>query len=281
MKKLLSLLLILILSTCNVYAANQWRKGTGEDVILGTENISDIDTVSFQNIVDPLDRLLSNYRDGVEVAYASSSTITVSAGEIICSNAAGTVRLMVKNTSATTVDWTDLDTGAEQASTTYYLYAIVTNTTDATFTVKISASSTTPSGVTYYKRIGSFYNDSSSNISRTQVYNQPYRPSATDSSGAGIITAIYDYNTSASSFTSYVSSLKVCYGTITIASGASQAITNLPFSSSSSYVVALTEGETTSVANELLKYLRNSGSQATIYNDSSFSLDIGWIMIGQ
>jgi hypothetical protein len=87
------------------------------------------------------------------------------------SNAAGTVRLMLANAAATSVTFTDIDTGAEAASTTYYVYAIGSATTDTEFTVKISASATAPTGVTYYKKIGSFYNDASSNIVKTTITN--------------------------------------------------------------------------------------------------------------
>lgn len=153
------------------FPATEWQKGTGEDVILGTENISDIDKISFENISDPLDRLLSNYRQGCALAYATAATITVQSGEITCSNAAGTIRRMRQNTSNTTVSWSDIDTGAEATSTTYYIYA-VSDADAVTFTCKISTSSTTPTGVTYYKKLGSFYNDSSGNI--TQISNDGF-----------------------------------------------------------------------------------------------------------
>ena len=279
MKRILMLTLIMVLFASVVFGADQWDK----DQLDGGISVSDIDYYNQINN-EAQDRMLSNYRDGVEVSFASTSTITVSAGEIACPNAAGSVIRYRKNTAATTVDITSntyWDTGAEDEdpSTTYYLYALA-DTDATTFTVILSTNASTPTG-TYYKRIGSFYNDASSNIDRTKVYNQPYRPMPTDSSGAGIITAIYDYNTSASSFTAKFSSMKVAYGTQTISNTSNQAITNLPFSSSSSYVVSLTEGETTTVANELLKYVRNSGGQFTIYNAANSTLDIGWIAIGQ
>ena len=146
-------------------AATEWEKGTGEDVILGTENASDIDTISFQNIVDPLDRLLARYREGCKLVYASVATITVNLGEVVCTNTAGTIRKFRRNTSNTTVAWTDIDTGSEAISTTYYIYAVA-DADATTFTCKVTTSSSAPSGVTYYKRLGSFYNDSDSNITK-------------------------------------------------------------------------------------------------------------------
>lgn len=115
-----------------------------------------------------LDRLLANYREGMTLSYSSATTVAVSAGEVVCSNSDGSVRKMRQNTSATNVTFSDIDTGSEASSTTYYIYANCdADATTATF--KISASSTAPTGVTYYKRLGSFYNDSSSNIQ--YVYN--------------------------------------------------------------------------------------------------------------
>jgi hypothetical protein len=70
---------------------------------------------------------------------------------------------MRQNTSATNVTFSDIDTGAEEASKTYYIYANCdADATTATF--KVSLSSTAPTGVTNFKRLGSFYNNASSNI---------------------------------------------------------------------------------------------------------------------
>nr|NQU92748.1 hypothetical protein [Bacteroidota bacterium] len=53
--------------------------------------------------------------------------------------------------------WADLDTGSESTGT-YYLYGNC-DADATTFTVKISASSSAPTGATYYKQLGSFSND--------------------------------------------------------------------------------------------------------------------------
>jgi len=147
------------------FATVQWRNGTGAETPPGSTNPGDIDDVIYDNIVAPLDNLLADGRFGCKLAYASAATLTVGAGSIVLSNTADTVRLMARNLSATTVAWTDIDTGSEAASTTYYLYAIASAVSDTVFTVKISTSSSLPAEVTYYKRLGYFTNNSDSNIS--------------------------------------------------------------------------------------------------------------------
>src|SRR3990167_1659753 len=169
MKKFLFIILMLL--ALPAFADNQWRGGAGENTILGTENVSDIDAASLADIVDPLDRLLTGYRENMTVVYASASSLSVGAGEVVVSNAGGTIKMMMRNTAATTVTFSDIDTGAEASATTYYLYAISTGASVSTSTFKISASSTAPSGATYYKKQASFYNNASSNIDKSQIYN--------------------------------------------------------------------------------------------------------------
>jgi len=170
MKKLLVLFLMFALIV-PAFAGNQWREGTGQDTILGSISPSDIDKDSFENGFDPIGRLNSNYREGVGISYASASTLTVSSGELMLSNAAGSIPLMQSNTSAITVDWSMIDAGAEESSKTYYLYGYQATATDTDFDISISLSSTTPTGITYYKRIGSFYNDASGNITYDGISN--------------------------------------------------------------------------------------------------------------
>lgn len=159
MKKLLFAFLALLIAF-PAFAADQWDKS----IPLGTTEINDYDVVFPANF-NALDRLLSNYNQGVRINYSSASAVSVSAGSIVCSNSDGTVRRFRKNAAATTVDWDDIDTGTEQASTTYYVYAVADTDIEG-FTLKISASSSAPSGATNYSKIGSFYNDSDSDITR-------------------------------------------------------------------------------------------------------------------
>ena len=109
-----------------------------------------------------IDRLLSNYQT-CNLNYASVSTITVGIGEVVCSNSDGSLRKFRANTSATTVTWADIDVSAEGSSTTYYVHAVA-DTDATTFTCKISTSETAPTGCTYYKSLGSFYNNSDGDI---------------------------------------------------------------------------------------------------------------------
>ena len=140
------------------YSADEWDVSRPA----GTESVSDLDTL-LQTNNEALDRVLSTHIQGLFPTKASDSTLSISVGSVVCSNSDGSVRKFRANTSATSVAWTDIDTGAEAASTTYYLFAVA-DTDATTFTVLISTSSTTPTGATYYANIGSFYNNVSSNI---------------------------------------------------------------------------------------------------------------------
>jgi len=180
MKKLLVLLMSFGL-VFSAYAGNQWRVGTTAKTIPGATNISDIDEASYEDMTAPLDRLLSNFRENCVVSYASTSTVTVGAGEIVLQNSAGTITLMQQNAAATTVTWGMIDTGSEAASTTYYLWAYQATATDTDFDVTISTSSSAPSGKTYYAKLGQFYNNSSSNIE--QVKNDDTKPEILISTG--------------------------------------------------------------------------------------------------
>ena len=173
MKKLFLALLLVVFLSVNAQAAYEWRHATGEDTILGTENPSDIDSASYQDIVAPLDRVLGTHRQGCDLSYTGVSEIAVATGEVVCSNTAASVRKFRQNTSATSVDWDNIDTGSEDTSTTYYIYAVADADAN-TFTVMISASSTSPTGATYYRQLGSFYNDSDGDIVEASVYANNY-----------------------------------------------------------------------------------------------------------
>jgi hypothetical protein len=80
------------------------------------------------------------------------------------SNSGGSIRLMVANTSTTTMSSTNIDTGSISPSSTYYIYAYASSTTATTFSVVFSSSSTSPTGITYYAQIGKLTTDGSSNF---------------------------------------------------------------------------------------------------------------------
>jgi len=183
MKKILFLVILaLSIIGCqvkNCYAANEWRAGTGANTILGSISPSDIDSDSYEDIVAPLDRLLAGYRKDCDVAYSSASAITVGTGEVVCSNSAGSIRKFRRNTSSTTVTFANLDTGSE-VENTYYVYA--NGDADATtFTCVVSLSSSAPTGVTYYKRLGYFTNNSSLDIDSDGVIDDDASPVANGS----------------------------------------------------------------------------------------------------
>jgi len=117
---------------------------------------------STQANTDSLKNLLLGYYKGCDVAYKGAADLYVRAGEIAIPDASGNLRFR-RNTSDLTVDWTNIDTGSEAGSTQYYVYAVA-DAAGTTFTVKISTNATTPTGCTFYRLIGTFYNDASSNI---------------------------------------------------------------------------------------------------------------------
>jgi len=162
MKKLIFIMMAVLIAG-PVYPA-QWNK------LLPAATDQKIDwPVASQANNDALERTLQGYREGLRLTYSSTSTLVVTAGQVWVSNATGTVRLALSNAASTNVTFTNIDTGAEAASTTYYVYAVAAAADSEAVTFKVSLSATAPSGVTYYKRLGSFYNDASSNI--TQIYN--------------------------------------------------------------------------------------------------------------
>lgn len=119
-----------------------------------------------------MDTLFSNYRNGLDLIYKSSTAITISTGEAVVSNSGGSTRLFLQNTSSSDITASNLDSGSSfSAGTTYYVYCGTSTATASTCTYYISTSSTSPSGVTYYKKLGSFYSDSSSAISLPSSYD--------------------------------------------------------------------------------------------------------------
>ena len=169
MKKLFGLFLVFgILFQTPVYSADQWD----ESQVAGTRNASDIDAYMIVNN-EALDRVNRYLKFGMGINYATAATLTVLTGSIAIPNAGATTIRWRSNTASTSVGWSDIDTGAEASSTTYYVYA--TADTDITGIVfKISASSSAPSGSTYYRAIGQFYNNSSSDITDVVSYRQDY-----------------------------------------------------------------------------------------------------------
>ena len=98
--------------------------------------------------------------------------------------------------------------------------------------------------------------------------------------GAGA-ASILDYGTSASSSTGKtLPALHVCYGTVTVGANSSQAITNLPFTSATSYATTCTFKATGSSEIDGPFATNNSGAQTTIYSADGSERDLYWIAIG-
>lgn len=122
-----------------------------------------------------LKALLKNFRANASCVYKSATELTVTAGELYIGDASGNGAYR-QNTSDTTVGWGNIDTGSEENSTIYYVYALA-DSAATTFTVKISKSATetafrTSATATYCRKIGTFYNDSSGNIVRVADLNR-------------------------------------------------------------------------------------------------------------
>lgn len=105
--------------------------------------------------------LLDMMKDG----YAGGRCYKKDADEIyvgpfagIIANAAGTVKKLRISTSVTTLSAANLDTGSFAALTYYYIYATA-DSAATTPTFVISASASAPTGYTYYRRLGWFYNE--------------------------------------------------------------------------------------------------------------------------
>lgn len=282
---MLHLLLVLLLVSTQAWATTQWRNGTGVNTLLGSSNASDIDSNSYNNIVKPLDDLLSNYHQSLGIYYSSASALTVSPGSVMVSNSDGSIRLTLYNSTSTSIDFTNIDTGAEASGTTYYVYAIAASASATSATFKISANSTSPSGATYWKKIGTFVNNSSSDINAASITTESYGNSVNDLNGAPMVQAIYDYGTSSSSFTNKTGSLKVVFGNTGSLSGCGGAfsITNLPFSSSSSYMIIASQSGSATGGTGLVS--QSSGSAATITNacdvtGSNPSKSFNWVGVG-
>ena len=160
MRKILSVLSILFLLTSNSWATVGWNKS----IPATSENPQAISPDVIENNT-ALDLMLQDYRSGhVTVSLISTSEIDIGTGGVMLQNSGGSVRLMVANTTVTAMSSTNIDTGSISPSSTYYIYAYASSTTATTFSVIYSASSTSPTGITYYQQIGKFTTDGSSNF---------------------------------------------------------------------------------------------------------------------
>jgi hypothetical protein len=106
----------------------------------------------------------------IKFSYTDAATISASVGISRPQNSGGTVRKMRRLTSAASITFADIDTGAEANSTAYYIWG--TGDTATTVPVfKISTSASAPTGMTHYELLGGFYNDGSGNIIENSIWS--------------------------------------------------------------------------------------------------------------
>lgn len=117
---------------------------------------------SDQSYQENIKNLLIDLKTGCKLTSNANDSVEIQAGSVAIPDSGGNVRWR-RNTSALTVNWDDIDTGAEANSTRYYVF-IVADSVGTTFTGKISLSPTAPTGLTYFRLIGSFFNDSGGDI---------------------------------------------------------------------------------------------------------------------
>ncbi len=169
MKKILCLLITGMFLASNVYGAdiNDWSRGTGVDVVEGTETISTLDDQITNYMQAPLEKALLKHITGCTITVTDDEVLTISAGNVVTTSATGIIR-MRQNISTATVDNTaadvgGLDTGSVAADTWYYVYGIA-DADATTFTLILSTSATNPTNAAalYYRLIGCALTDSDS-----------------------------------------------------------------------------------------------------------------------
>jgi hypothetical protein len=127
-----------------------------------TGGVAITSVVDHRQLTPPNLRVYQNYRQGCIVSYDTVSTIKINPGEIELGSTSSAGRR--KNSSAISLAWTDIDVGAEAASTLYFVWAYPDPNNSTNFLGKISVSSTDAVGISNERLAGWFWNDSSSNI---------------------------------------------------------------------------------------------------------------------
>lgn len=232
-----------------------------------------------------LDTLLSNYRQSEKLIYKNSTTLTVTAGEVVVSNSGASTRLFLQDSGNTDITTTNLDSGSSfSAGTQYYVYSAASSATASSSTYYISLSSSAPTGPTYYKQLGSFTTDGSGNVISNKVYSLAYGAVNADSNGQPPVQAVYNYGSSGSAYTLKTGGLLVAFGTTgSISPSSSTSISNLPFTSASTYSVTTSTASTSPGMG--CQANNSSGSSMTISAQnvsagSNFNVTCNWVAIG-
>lgn len=104
--------------------------------------------------------------------------------------------------------------------------------------------------------------------------------SSANPSWVNALAAVADYGSSATASTArQATAIKVAFGYQSISGGGTQAITNLAFSSSTSFVVIVSM-DTTAGVSEDVTASRDSGSQVTLKNQQASTRTVMWFAIG-
>lgn len=99
-----------------------------------------------------------------QITWIDADTIEIAACAVAMHN--GSNYVFKENTLALQIKLSvDLDTGSEAANTWYDVY-LIGDGSGSTYTAKFVLQGNTPSGATYYKKINSFLNNSSSNLEK-------------------------------------------------------------------------------------------------------------------
>lgn len=160
MKRILLTISLLILSS-PAWAVTQWNKAIPAS---SDSKSAWPGQVTAQWSI--MDTLLSNYRQGENLVYKNTTTLTVTLGQIVVSNAGGSLRLFLNDSGNTDLTSANIDTGGSFSnSTTYYVYAGATSGTAASSTYYLSLSSSAPTGPTYYVQLGYLTTNASGAIS--------------------------------------------------------------------------------------------------------------------
>lgn len=94
------------------------------------------------------------------------------------------------------------------------------------------------------------------------------------------LSSILDYGTSGSVSTAKTApNLKIAYGTLSVSGNSTGTITNLVFTSSSTFSATCSFNDSTQVSEDC-GILRDSGAQCTIRNSQASTRAIAWIAIG-
>lgn len=139
------------------------------------------------------------YQKAPQIAYNSTTSFDILAGDVVVKNAGGTIKKLRRNTGTVNVTASNLDTGV-MAVGYYYVYAIG-DAAATTFTIKFSATANAaPSGTTNYEMIAWFYNETISVLDVTSKMFGNVKTNGRDVPNAITRSSATQVNTTGTSF---------------------------------------------------------------------------------